>query len=51
MHVIEEFAAGDVNVDRLIDASDIIYMVNFVLRSGPDPQPVVASGDANCDHG
>ena len=30
-------------------AADIIYMVNFVFKGGPAPNPVPAAGDVNCD--
>jgi hypothetical protein len=40
---------GDVNIDGFITAGDIIYMVNFVFKSGPPPNPIVAAGDVNCD--
>lgn len=39
---------GDVNVDGLITAVDIIYLVNFVFKGGESPQPVVEAGDVNC---
>jgi hypothetical protein len=39
---------GDVNVNGEIATSDIIYLVNFVLKAGPPPLPCEASGDANC---
>jgi hypothetical protein len=39
---------GDVNEDHIITASDVIYMVNYVFKGGPEPKPVAAAGDANC---
>jgi hypothetical protein len=41
--------AGDQNHDGVVTASDVIYLVNFVFKAGPDPQPCQALGDANCD--
>jgi hypothetical protein len=35
---------GDANFDAAITASDIIYLVNFVFKSGPAP---IGSGDVN----
>jgi hypothetical protein len=35
---------GDANFDATINASDIIYLVNFVFRSGAAP---IGSGDVN----
>lgn len=39
---------GDCNADSVITAADIIYLVNYVFRSGPEPIPCVALGDVNC---
>jgi hypothetical protein len=39
---------GDANGDGVINASDVVYLVNYVLRGGPAPEPLKA-GDANCD--
>ena len=40
---------GDVNLSGSITSSDIIYLVNFVFKGGPAPEPCVASGDVNCN--
>jgi len=32
-----------------ITSIDIIFMVNFIFRSGPAPSPCPAAGDINCD--
>ena len=40
---------GDVNVSGLISASDIIVLVNWVFKAGPDPLPCLANGDVNCN--
>lgn len=39
---------GDVNRDGLISSSDLIMLVNYVFKSGPEPLPVYVSGDVNC---
>jgi len=39
---------GDVDVSGNITSADIIYLVNYVFKSGPEPQPCVAVGDVNC---
>ena len=39
---------GDVNFSGDITASDVIYVVNHVFRSGPAPQLCPAAGDVNC---
>jgi hypothetical protein len=41
---------GDVNGDRLINVSDLIYLVNYFMRTGPPPTPYEA-GDIKCDGG
>jgi hypothetical protein len=33
----------------ILDVADIVYLVNYVLRSGPDPEPFVDQGDVDCD--
>ena len=39
---------GDVNFSGDITASDVIYVVNHVFKSGLVPQPCPAAGDVNC---
>jgi len=41
--------AGDANGDGEVKSSDIIYLVNYVLKAGPAPLPCEAAGDANGD--
>jgi len=38
-----------VNDDRIITSTDIIFMVNYVFKSGPPPVPLTECGDVNCD--
>ncbi|KPK74473.1 MAG: hypothetical protein AMJ89_06265 [candidate division Zixibacteria bacterium SM23_73] len=40
------FILGDANEDGKIDVSDVIYLVNYLFISGPEPSPFQA-GDAN----
>jgi len=40
--------AGDANGDGVIDVADVLYIINYIFRSGPSPQPWLA-GDPNCD--
>lgn len=42
------FLRGDVNHDFLVDAADVIYLVNYLYLSGLAPVPWEA-GDLNCD--
>jgi hypothetical protein len=39
---------GDVTADGLIDASDLVYLLNYLFIHGPEPIPLEA-GDASCD--
>jgi hypothetical protein len=39
---------GDANADGVIDASDVVYLLNYLFIHGPDPCPMEA-GDATCD--
>jgi hypothetical protein len=40
---------GDVNIDGVIAAGDIIYLLNFVFLRGFPPEPCAAAGDVNCN--
>jgi hypothetical protein len=42
-------ATGDANQDGIVNSTDIIYLVNYVLKGGPLPLLCAAVGDANCD--
>jgi hypothetical protein len=44
----QSFVTGDANGDGIIDVGDIVYLVNYLYKSGPAPDPREA-GDANCD--
>ncbi len=39
---------GDCNVDGTVNILDLTFMVDFIFRGGPAPQPLVM-GNANCD--
>jgi hypothetical protein len=39
---------GDVNGDGVINATDVVYLINYLFISGPAPDPL-AAGDCNCD--
>jgi hypothetical protein len=43
-----EFIYGDANGDGSIGLGDAIYILNYLFRNGPEPDPFQA-GDANCD--
>src|SRR3990170_460006 len=43
-----QFLRGDVNKDKKVNLADIVYLVSYLFKFGPSPDPLV-SGDANCD--
>jgi len=42
------FLRGDANGDGVITITDAIYLLNYLFRDGPAPDPM-AAGDTNCD--
>jgi hypothetical protein len=42
------YIRGDVNRDYLVDIGDVVFLVNYLYKSGPAPE-VEESGDANSD--
>jgi len=44
----ESFIYGDANGDLEINVADAVYVINYVFKEGPAPEPMEA-GDANCD--
>ena len=40
--------SGDTNGDQEVTISDVVYLVNYLFKSGPAPDPIQA-GDVNCD--
>jgi hypothetical protein len=45
---ISNYICGDCNSDGNIDAGDVVYLINYLYRSGPVPNPLLAS-DTNRD--
>ncbi|UCB53017.1 MAG: SBBP repeat-containing protein [Candidatus Zixiibacteriota bacterium] len=43
-----QFLCGDANGDGVVDAGDIVYLINYLYRQGPPPDPIQA-GDCNMD--
>ena len=39
---------GDVNEDGVIDIGDVVFLINFLFRTG-SPPTIFLAGDANCD--
>ena len=50
LDLIGTYLQGDVNRDYNITSGDVIYLVNYVFKSGPRPLPGVNHGDVtgNC---
>jgi len=40
---------GNINGLGGFTSADIIYLVNYIFKSGPAPLPIVAAADVNCD--
>jgi hypothetical protein len=45
---ISAYSCGDCNRDGIIDLADPIYLLNYLYKNGPVPDPL-ESGDCNCD--
>ncbi|MCK4225038.1 MAG: hypothetical protein KAX39_07640 [candidate division Zixibacteria bacterium] len=39
---------GDANGDEVIDLGDVVYLINYLYKGGPAPDPL-EMGDNNCD--
>lgn len=46
--VTGDYIRGDANTDGVVNVADVVYLVNFLYRSGDAPAPMWC-GDANCD--
>jgi hypothetical protein len=42
------FARGDCNGSGVVEAGDVVYLINYLFQGGSSPEPMEA-GDANCD--
>jgi C1A family cysteine protease len=45
---VRQYILGDANNDQNLNASDVVYLINYLFIGGPTPIPLGA-GDANCD--
>ena len=41
-------STGDVYVDGKIDVSDVIFLINYLFKNGPAPDPLL-KGDVTAD--
>ncbi|MEZ5357822.1 MAG: dockerin type I domain-containing protein [Candidatus Zixiibacteriota bacterium] len=46
--VFIQYMCGDANGDLSLNVGDAVYLVNYIFKGGPPPDPI-ESGDANCD--
>lgn len=44
-----EIACGDCNCDGAVDVADVVYLINYLFKNGPEPLPFLCVGDANGD--
>jgi hypothetical protein len=44
-----QFLRGDVNKDHDVTISDVVYLINYLFKSGAAPIPIEQVGDVNCD--
>ena len=42
------FLRGDVNGSGVVELGDVVYLISYLYKNGPAPNPLLA-GDANCD--
>ena len=47
LHILPPLA-GDVNGDGLVDLGDVVFLINYLYKQGPPPQPIEV-GDVNGD--
>lgn len=45
---VAPYQRGDANRDGCVNIPDIVYLINYLFRGGPSPNPL-AAGDANYD--
>ncbi len=45
---LPSFLHGDSNGDLKIDVADVVFLINYLYKSGGSPNPLEA-GDASCD--
>jgi hypothetical protein len=44
-----DYDCGDANGDRQVNVADAVFIINYVFKDGPAPEPLMG-GDANCDN-
>ncbi|MGB2805249.1 MAG: dockerin type I repeat-containing protein, partial [Candidatus Zixiibacteriota bacterium] len=46
--VDDTYVSGDANGDSLVNLADVVFLINYLFSSGPEPFPYQA-GDVTCD--
>ena len=46
--MVATYINGDANGDKVVNVTDVIYLINYLFKGGSAPVPVSA-GDVNCD--
>ncbi len=41
------YMPGDVNNDWLVDLGDVLYLISYLHKGGPEPQPELCVGEVN----
>lgn len=49
LEIYEPYRRGDPNNDGEVTIVDVVYLINYLFRSGPEPTPYVFVADINCD--
>jgi len=44
-----QFLCGDANKDGIVDVGDVVYLINYLFKSGPSPVPILKAGDVSGD--
>jgi hypothetical protein len=48
LRIKPQYFCGDVNGDEMVNVADAVFIINYVFKGGPAPEPI-ESGDVNCD--
>ncbi len=43
------YIPGDVNNSGIVDIGDAVYLINYVFKGGPEPEPYMCVGDVTAD--
>lgn len=48
--IADDCSPGDANDDGQVNVGDAVYLIAYIFKGGPAPQPhEICNGDANCD--